>query len=281
MKIKDILVREDDTMKIKSVSGNDVTIDQGGTEIKTTADTLVPDAAHPGQFQMKPPDPSKMTPGATITPTTTEDGVDQGNIDVMRSAITGALTNSELSPEEKQAAQTLIIKDADGDVDADKTLINCLKALPAAMEELITAFSKLAEMGDAYMSGSHPYEPKFATLPPEDQAKYKQDIADLKAGIAKASQQLQQQKPELDKSLDTLKNTLAQAKPQKPQQEGHKDTIAQGGGDVGGDATDRFINQIRDKGYERKNRGANGAGTRSTLSEKDELYKWLTIAGIK
>jgi hypothetical protein len=65
------------------------------------------------------------------------------------------------------------------------------------------------------------------------------------------------------------------------QKEGHKDTIAQGGGDVGGDATDSFINQVRDKGYERKNRGANGVGNKSTLSEKDELYKWLTIAGIK
>jgi hypothetical protein len=63
--------------------------------------------------------------------------------------------------------------------------------------------------------------------------------------------------------------------------EGHKDTIAQGGGDVGGDATDSFIDQVRDKGYERKNRGSSGASSKSTLSEKDELYKWLTIAGLK
>jgi hypothetical protein len=64
--------------------------------------------------------------------------------------------------------------------------------------------------------------------------------------------------------------------------EGHKDTIAQSGGDVGGDATDNFINQIRDKKWEKANRApASGTGTRSPLSEKDELYKWLTIAGIK
>ena len=39
MRIQDIL-SEDDTMKIKSVSGDEVTIDQGGSEIKTTTDAL-------------------------------------------------------------------------------------------------------------------------------------------------------------------------------------------------------------------------------------------------
>jgi len=64
----------------------------------------------------------------------------------------------------------------------------------------------------------------------------------------------------------------------------HKDTIAQGGGDVGGDATDNFINDVKDKEFERKNRGQ-GTSARSPiggkLKETDELYKWLTIAGIK
>ena len=148
-----------------------------------------------------------------------DSAVDQSNIDVMRSAITSALTNSELSPEEKAAAQALIVKDADGDVDADKTLIACVKSIPAAFEELVTAFGKIVEVGEAYMSGAHPYEPTFATLSPEDQAKYKQDIADLKGQLATTSQQLQQQKPELDKSLGDLQNTLSQAKPQKPASE--------------------------------------------------------------
>jgi len=62
-------------------------------------------------------------------------------------------------------------------------------------------------------------------------------------------------------------------------QETHHDTIASGNHPVGGDATDRFINQVRDKGYERSQRSHKG--TMSPLSENDELYKWLTIAGIK
>jgi len=62
--------------------------------------------------------------------------------------------------------------------------------------------------------------------------------------------------------------------------EGHKDLVRQGNKDVGGDATDRFIKQIRDTEFEKGNKQG-GSGSRSPLSEKDELMKWLTIAGIK
>jgi hypothetical protein len=57
-------------MKIKAVAGNDVTIDQGGQEIKTTADALAP-GQQPGTFTMKPADPTTLKPGATVTQDTT------------------------------------------------------------------------------------------------------------------------------------------------------------------------------------------------------------------
>ena len=63
--------------------------------------------------------------------------------------------------------------------------------------------------------------------------------------------------------------------------EGHRDLIRQGNKDVGGDATDRFIQQIKDTEFEKANKQGGGSGSRSPLSEKDELMKWLTIAGIK
>jgi hypothetical protein len=66
-----------------------------------------------------------------------------------------------------------------------------------------------------------------------------------------------------------------------PTQEGHKDLIRQGNKDVGGDATDRFIQQVRDTEFEKANKHGGASASRSTLSEKDELMKWLTIAGIK
>ena len=60
------LSEDGEPMKIKAVAGNDVTIDQGGQEIKTTADALTP-GQQPGTFTMKPADPNSMKPGATVT----------------------------------------------------------------------------------------------------------------------------------------------------------------------------------------------------------------------
>jgi hypothetical protein len=59
------------------------------------------------------------------------------------------------------------------------------------------------------------------------------------------------------------------------------DTIEQGGDAVGGDGTDDFINDIRDKSFERSARG--GDGKMSPLSESDAvlLNKMLAIAGLK
>jgi hypothetical protein len=74
----------------------------------------------------------------------------------------------------------------------------------------------------------------------------------------------------LQKGIDRIKSAF---------QEEHKDTIAQGGGDIGGDATDDFINDITDQKFTRAQR--DGSGRQSKLSENDELMKWLTIAGIK
>lgn len=242
MKIKDIVVREDGTgtLTTKPLPGAQQIIAPDGKAIGT-ADQATADAMKAAAEK------GTLTLGGDEEPTSEDhddlvsqgnddvggDGtdqfihdikmndstVDQSNVDVMRSAITSALTNSELSPEQKEAAQTLIVKDADGDVDADKTLIACFKSIPAAVDELVNMFGKLVEVGEAYISGSHSYEPTFATLSPEDQAKYKQDIADLKEQLSKTSQQLQQQKPELDKSISDLQNTFSQATPQKPASE--------------------------------------------------------------
>ncbi len=52
--------------------------------------------------------------------------------------------------------------------------------------------------------------------------------------------------------------------------------------DVGGDATDSFINQVRDRGFERSARRQDRSATLPRrLGEDDELTKMLTIAGLK
>lgn len=57
---------------------------------------------------------------------------------------------------------------------------------------------------------------------------------------------------------------------------------------IGGDPTDEFINDVIDKKWERSARGSISSKDQASygpipgkLAETDELYKWLTIAGIK
>jgi len=54
--------------------------------------------------------------------------------------------------------------------------------------------------------------------------------------------------------------------------EGHHDTIHSGNHDIGGDATDNFIDQVRDKDFERAQR---------PLGESEELTAMLRIAGLR
>jgi len=63
--------------------------------------------------------------------------------------------------------------------------------------------------------------------------------------------------------------------------ERHHDLIGDHGGDVGGDPTDKFIDQVRDKSYEKAARHYDGSA--SALSESDTalLDKMLTIAGLR
>ena len=193
MKIKHITMREDDAMKIKSVSGTDVTIDQGGQEIKTTSDALVPDATHPGSFAMKPTDPNQLKPGATVTQST-------------------PATSETMDDDEADASPRTKI----------------IVALARKMGWGVSDLELLKDRELAALFRKHVKEPEVA--------------------------------------------------------ETHQDLIAQGNHDVGGDATDRFIDQVRDKGFERANRypaGHNTSPIGGKLKESDELYKWLTIAGIK
>jgi len=86
MKIKDILGEDDATpMKIKSVNGDEVDIDQGGTDIKAKVSDLVANPDKPGEFQMKPPPTSgagSIQAGATVT-TTQDEGQDESHHDLI------------------------------------------------------------------------------------------------------------------------------------------------------------------------------------------------------
>ena len=140
---------------------------------------------------------------------------DHGTIDIIRNATVHALTNSDLTPEQKDAAENMIVKDANGDIDADKTLIKSLSAFPDAMSELVVTFAKIIPVMQSFIDGTHPYEPKFDTLSPQEQTKYKQDLVDLTAVIARLEDTVNTQKPKIQQSMNQLQSTLASARPQK------------------------------------------------------------------
>lgn len=74
--------------------------------------------------------------------------------------------------------------------------------------------------------------------------------------------------------------------PETQEEDKEEDDLIQSGKnkDIGGDPTDEFINQVVDRKWERFARGdmrPRGSIDRVVLPESDELYKWLTIAGLK
>lgn len=153
---------------------------------------------------------------------------DQGTIDIIRDATIQAFTNSDLSPEQKAAAENLMVKDVNGDVDADKTLIKALSSFPDVMDELVVTFSKIIPVMQGYIDGTHPYQPKFDTLSPQEQTKYKQDLVDLTAVIGKLNDTVNAQKPKMQQTMNQLQSTLASARPQKqtaPVQESADDIL--------------------------------------------------------
>jgi hypothetical protein len=243
MKIKDIL-GEDDSMKIKAVSGNDVTIDQGGQEIKTTTDALTPSADKPGSFTMKPADPNQMKPGATVTQSgDQETSEDAGGSDPQTAQLT-QLMNQAREPWLKKfyAYRISYLKDQ-----------NDFAGEPGA-------------------GNGPPLDGRGNLKPVEpDPMKWIQQNPSIVKDMPFDALPPGMKQPGM---VDKLKGAFGM-------EETHHDTIASGNHDVGGDATDNFINQIRDKGFERANRNSPAQGTRSPLPEGDELMKWLTIAGIK
>jgi hypothetical protein len=215
MKIKDIVIREDDAQPahIKDVQGDKVNLDNGQTvDVKS----ITPDPEKPGQFTMPATDPNAIKPGATVT-----------------SADTATSEDTETPYFVDTSSGKPMIKSGNG-----------LTPVQA---------SKL-----------------WFELTPEVEAKAHSQ------GFRKIMISVQgKQMPGLEgggKVIVSPKDfqTMSMTK------EEH-DLISQGNHDVGGDATDSFIDQVRDKDFERASR----SGTTSTLGENDELMKWLTIAGIK
>jgi hypothetical protein len=215
MKIKDIVIREDDAQpaRIKDVQGDKVNLDNGQTiDVKS----ITPDPEKPGQFTMPATDPNALKPGATVTSSdtaTSEDTKTPYYVD-----------NSTGKP---------MIKSGNG-------------LTPVQPSKL------------------------WFELNPEAQAKA-EGQGFTKITISLNGKQIFGMEGG-GKVIVSPRDFQAMSMAKE-----HQDLVSQGNHDVGGDPTDSFIDQVRDKDFERDNRTSNT----STLGENDELMKWLTFAGIK
>ena len=252
MKIKDILGEADVTLK-PMPGAQEVDIDGKavGTATTPAAATAISDLAKKGEFTPASDEQTTSEDGGeamTMTPQEFMSGMQQ----------TAAENGISMGPAEMKQAQQMMVTTPTGEVD-----------MIASMQKISQAFQ----------------DPEFLKM-----------IDDMKALVAKAEMPTQEvqspfpsRNPGTPAAADAAAQAGAPAKPVQsavypsrnaPTQEGHKDLIRQGNKDVGGDATDRFIQQIRDTEFEKGNKQG-GSGSRSPLSEKDELMKWLTIAGIR
>ena len=257
MKIKDIVMREEDEMKIKAVSGNDVTLDQGGQEIKTTTDALTPSADKPGSFTMKPADPNQMKPGASVTSAETPEsmGDEESHNSHPGHKHYDDWMNSEYAPYDDDSG------------DENKVFRKALHFL-AGREHPGNMEYHAHHMTNKFHGGGDDMDEESSVFPSRNPG--------TPAAADAAAQANAPAKP------------VQSVYPSRNTQEGHHDLISQGNHDVGGDATDSFINQVRDREFERKNRTPGSSATSpmtkvkpAKLPESDELMKWLTIAGIK
>lgn len=254
MKIKDILGEADVTLK-PMPGAQEVDIDGKavGTATTPAAATAISDLAKKGEF----------TP-AGDDQTTSEDSSEPMTMPTTEyvKGIYAAAAENGMDAPQVEAVKKQMVLAPNGEVD-----------IVATMQKALQVFQS----------------PEF-----------KQMLADLDALIKKAeaqntpTQEVQSPFPSRNPGTPAAADAAAQAgAPAKPVQsavypsrnaptrEGHRDLIRQGNKDVGGDATDRFIQQVRDTEFEKANKHGGASANRSPLSEKDELMKWLTIAGIK
>jgi len=215
MKIKDIIMREDDAQPahIKDVQGDKVNLDNGqSVDVKT----LAPDPAKPGQFTMPATDPNAIKPGATVT-------------------------SADTTTSEDTSTPYFV------DMSTGKPMIKSGNGLTPVQP------SKLW----------------FDLTPEVEEKAHSQGFRKIMISVQG------KQMPGLEgggKVIVSPKDFQSMSMAKEEQ-----DLVSQGNHDVGGDATDSFIDQVRDKDFERDHRNS----TASTLGENDELMKWLTIAGIK
>jgi hypothetical protein len=244
MKIKDIL-GEDDNITIKAVSGDKAELSNGQ---QIDAKTLTPDSEHPGQFKAPQMDPNAIKPGAVVN---------MGSDQAASEDVDSAMPNKNIpSP---TAANTVFVKNA--------SPMGC----QMSDGDVLTRTSTGREVDQQYVLEPDNAMNRVGYVKGKDGQLYMALNTGHKWKVG----------PEAWKKITGFSGNERES---MGDQQEHQDLVGQGNHDVGGDATDKFINDIRDREFERKNRNPgsiSASAISGRLKENDELMKWLTIAGLK
>jgi len=239
MKIKDIL-GEDDT--IKSISGDSAVVNLAGKDTQVKTSDLMPGPNN--SVSVKPPEHGEIRPGMTVNSGDTATPEDTGN-DPQTAQLTQLMNQAREPWLRKFYAYR----------------INYLK------DQHSLAGEPGAGMGAPLDANGNlkPVEP--------DPVKWIKQNPSIVQDMPYDALPPGMKQPGM---IDKIKGAFGM-------EEEHKDTIAQGGGEVGGpshgDGTDAFINDVRDKDFEKYNKHESRSVSKS--ADDELLEKMRMIAGLR
>jgi hypothetical protein len=191
----------------------------------------------------------------------TSNNFDDKSMDVMAQGMIAAV--KQLPPEDQAAAEQMIVRDAEGNVDGDETMLKMFTSLGDISAQIYQVFEQLTTKMEQMIK-----TPEFVKYYPDpaDQQRIIKDVTDMRA-----------QMPELKASAEKAKQASSEFN-QKMRPE------------VDRRANDRFKantgnDMVRTGTGAKTNIGTNpnqpGGAPAGQVGESAELARWLKIAGLR
>jgi hypothetical protein len=189
--------------------------------------------------------------------------LDQDTMDAMEKGVRDGI--KQLPPDQQAAAEQFIVRDADGDVDGDETMMKMFEGLAGFGAQIYDIFAELTAKMEAMIK-----TPEFAQQYPDpaEQQKIIKDVADIRAELPKLKAAADQAKAEWSKIQPQMRQAIDQRANDKFKAKTGLDMVRTGTGAKTNIGTDP------------NNPG--GPGVKGAFTgESAELSRWLKIAGLR
>ena len=220
-------------------------------------------AATPAAIAPLPPEQQAMMDKALPAAIAATAGMDEKKDDIVGTGMDAMIKT--LPPEDQQTANEFIVRNYDGTVDGDETMMKMADALANLGTMLYEAFSKLPKMLETMIQNK---DPNWVSLPPEKQQEILKDIEDMKAWLPKWKADMDKASAEWEKQKPVMRQQVDQRANDRFKNKTGMDMVRGGAG------------QKTNIGTDPNNPGGPGAANGS-FGESAELARWLKIAGLK